>query len=199
MAIQDLLNKMSTSVGGSDTASTQDEEDFEDLFYDEEDDLLDEDPQPQRLVDAGIEKPKSVKSVVAKAIVKKLTKAEEKQIREALGMLFGLPVIALSLAKDHHCANAIDENQEEVINRLLPIITKNPGLKKYLLAAESAGNVMDYAFLIYAMSPMVQSISQHHDLGRLNPLKQLRNINKKNKENEDETTYNDPFQSPNFR
>ena len=163
MAFQDLMNKITKP----EVATDQEEYEYED-DDDYLDDLLPEDPKPSWLDQEQTEgqtkktsKTTAARAVIAVAKPKKFTKKERDEVKETLVFIMGMPTGMLAF-RDPVCAGALDENLENIIDKLIPIIEKNTRLRSWFMNLDSASNYMDYLGLLMALTPVMMTVKEHH-------------------------------------
>lgn len=117
-------------------------------------DLLPKDPKPAR----ASEDPKVAKEAISRAMPQKATRAQQKEIRDALVMMITLPAATLAF-KDPICGSAILDHADNVADKLVPIVCRNPALMRWFT---SGSGYMDYFALAMAVSPIVKTVYGHH-------------------------------------
>jgi hypothetical protein len=114
-------------------------------------DSLEPDPQPSRRQRKG-RRP-------GRAAAQKASKADQDQVRDALTMLYTLPAWGLRL-RDPHCGGALQDQRDDIVKALVPIVCRNPGMLAFFTAANAPW--MDYLALFQALMPVGQTIWAHH-------------------------------------
>lgn len=117
-------------------------------------DVLEPDPKPAK---------RNTKSRPAASSAHKATAAERRQIKDALTL------IQLTLGgglqfRDPHCGGAILENAENIAEKAVPIIARNPRWVEWFCG--SAG-WLDVFGLLMALRPVVGTFWSHHVTGSL--------------------------------
>lgn len=115
-------------------------------------DLLQKDPKPNR------EAEKEIAKEERRAAPTRVLKAQQKEIKDTLVMLISLPAATL-LFKDPICANAILDNVDNVAEKLVPIICRNPTMLRWFT---EGGGYMDYFALAMACAPIAKTVYTHH-------------------------------------
>lgn len=159
MALNDILDRISgKNEEELDTQTYQDDE-----FDYEYEDALEPDPEPDNY-EAPKEKPKKslipqLKSRQSPVEAVKLTKKQKDELASSVEMLFNLPGMTIAYFGDHVCGNALCDHAENIADKLVPIICRNPGMVKWFM---DGGNMMDYFALFQAFLPMGVTVYQHH-------------------------------------
>lgn len=88
----------------------------------------------------------------------KPTKAVQTQVADALTMMITLPAGVLAF-RDPLCGDAVLEQADEVVAKLVPIVCRNPAMLRWF--TEGAG-YMDFFALATALFPIARTVWAHH-------------------------------------
>jgi hypothetical protein len=112
-------------------------------------DLLPPDPKPGRKArSAGRVRPSAPKATVT----------QKRTVADALTMMITMPAGIVSL-RDPVCGNAVLDQAEAIVDRLVPIVCRNPAMLAWF--TEGAA-YMDWIALTGALAPVVKTIWSHH-------------------------------------
>lgn len=151
MAITDLIEKFQNSGGRVDDPEDMPDVDVPDdlsELSDEPDDILPPDPKPSK---KGPTK--------QRASTAKVTITQKRQLKDSLMLMMGVPAGMLSL-RDPVCGNAVLDNAENIADKLVPIIARNPGMLTWFLG--SGAPYMDFMALAMALKPVATTVWSHH-------------------------------------
>lgn len=156
MALADLLK--SGSVDGDDS-SAHVPDDASELTGGAPDpgapaDELPPDPAPSRRSKQGRRRMRATTTASKKA-----TASEKQQVRDALTMLYTFPALGVRM-RDPHCGGALLEQQDPVIDALVPIVCRNPAMLTFFTASNTPW--LEYLALIKALLPIGQMVWGHH-------------------------------------
>lgn len=157
MAFQDLLDKVKNGLTDTNDADETNEYQEDSYFDSFDDEILEPDPQPSRL----LEKPTSKKTPRAKktpAAPVKVTAAKKREIKDFLVLMITMPAATVSM-KDPHCGGAFVDNAEAIADALVPLICRNPAMLAWFT---SGTGMFDYFVLLQALQPVATTIWQHH-------------------------------------
>lgn len=116
---------------------------------DQEDDLLPPDPKPAR---------KRTRVAFPESQVK-ATAAEKRQVKDALGLLIGVPA-GIWAMRDPHCGGALKEQSDAIIKSALPMIIRHPGALRFFTSANAPW--LDLFGLLTALAPVAAAVYGHH-------------------------------------
>jgi hypothetical protein len=112
-------------------------------------DLLPPDPKPGRKARGAGRAPRAA----AKATI-----AQKRTVADALTMMITMPAGIVSL-RDPVCGNAVLDQAEAVVDRLVPIVCRNPAMLGWF--TEGAA-YMDWIALMGALAPIAKTVWSHH-------------------------------------
>lgn len=141
MALADIVGK----VTGKD--SGEDSDDFTET--DDVNTLDGPDPKAKRPEDKG-------KAKAAPAV--RVPPHVRKEITEKLGAMVEFFTVGLSL-RDAYCADALDEQREEIVARLVAVICKRPHMVRWFT---EGADYQDWLMLATALQPVAVAFWSHH-------------------------------------
>lgn len=153
MALMDMVNKI--------TGKEEDPEleEFDGEEYEDED-ALEPDPAPARVLEAvGSTAKTAVKNVTKARVSAKLNKTQKQKIMDKFAFMMQMPGMMLSMY-DPICGGAIANNAMPMAEAMIPIIQRNPEMLEWFLA--EGGGFMDYVGVAMAAAPIVGTVYKHH-------------------------------------
>jgi len=147
MATSELIRGLGERLAGASSAPADSPADH--LEPESDADLLPPDPKPGRKARGA---PRSRPSVA------KATVAQKRAVADALTMMITMPAGIVSL-RDPVCGNAVLDQADAVVDRLVPIVCRNPALLSWF--TEGAA-YMDWIALMGALAPIAKTIWSHH-------------------------------------
>jgi hypothetical protein len=144
MEIENFISKIKGNVREVEDAPESPEE------LDIQDDILPPDPKPAR-------------KASPKAAPPRVNAQVRKQLKDSLYMMIAIPA-GIVAVRDPICGGAVLEHVDNVIDRLIPIVCRNPAMLRWF--TEGAG-YMDWLGLAAAVAPIAQVVWSHHVTGSL--------------------------------
>ena len=148
MAMGDLLARARDAVMVD--AEEPDESDTPEAAGDE----LPADPAPSRRGKAG----RTSNAGRGSQPANRVTAAQRRAVHDALDMLITIPAAGLAL-RDPLCGGAVLDNVADVVDRLTPIVCRNPNMLAFF--TESTG-YLEWLMLAKAVGPIVKVMWSHH-------------------------------------
>jgi hypothetical protein len=146
VAITDLISKIKNDVREAEPDDIVVPDDLSGI-----DDILPPDPPPAR---------KTSRSSAPKAAPKP-TAAVKRQVADSLTMMITIPA-GIAVFRDPVCAGAVLAHVDNIVDKLVPIVSRSPGLLRWF--TEGAG-YMDWLALATALAPVARTFWDHHAAG----------------------------------
>jgi hypothetical protein len=152
MAIADLLERAKTSLSSDEYRDTDDDTPYEIEIPDDASELdgLAPDPKPRRT--------SGTKKATARTHGR-VTVAQRRQIEDNLNLLAGLIGLGVGF-RDEICADALSDHQEKMIQKIIPIISRNPSVLEWLIGKDA--KFLDWIAFGSACAPFGKTVWQHH-------------------------------------